>query len=130
MCHLQSGLSKNLIGNEISPPSAFATPPLASFQFSEMKAQLDYTEIKDDTAVPYAAVRDINGKAHSSLNIDAIAKSTSPSNVSLLLILIYRPKSKLVLWIRMSCSTLQWLGLIGLVWFWSPKAKTVTDQTM
>jgi hypothetical protein len=75
-------------------------------QLPEMKAQLDATEIKEDIAVPYAAVRDINGKAHSSLNIDAISKSTSPSNVSSLLILIYRPKSNLVPWIHMSRSIL------------------------
>ena len=110
---MQSGLSKTILANDPSPP-AFASPPVASFAMSGQtavqlsdttnnrtgllsatKAQYNSTEIKEDMALGSVAMRDINGKTHSSLNMDAISKLASPTNVSSPEILFYgfRPVS-------------------------------------
>ena len=105
---MQSGLSKTILANDPSPPSAFASPPVANFAMSGQtavqssdttnnrtgllsasKAPYNSTEIKEDMVLGSVAIRDINGKTHSSLNMDAISKLASPTNVSSPEILFY-----------------------------------------
>ena len=90
---------------------SYQIQPIIEQGLSATKAQYNSTEIKEDMALGSVAMRDINGKTHSSLNMDAISKLASPTNVSSPEILFYgfRPVSDSSCWFLESV----WFVCIG-----------------